>query len=65
MRWWLYKLAWPSYDCEQCVGQDWWQGCYCAYYGASAPNCGPEWWRVLMRRLYNFGWNNSLSAEQL
>ena len=62
----LYNWAWPSFECQQCVGQEYWQGCYCDYYGASCPGGpGPEWWRLLLRRLWNFGWRNSLSAERI
>lgn len=61
----LYNWAWPSFECQLCVGQDWWQGCECDYFGGSAPGCGPEWWRVLLRRLWNFGYRNSLSAERM
>lgn len=32
VRSWLY----PSYECELCVGQEPWQGCYCAHHGAVA-----------------------------
>jgi hypothetical protein len=47
---WIVRLAFPSYECEQCVGQEPWRGCYCAYYGASAPNKGPEWWRYKLQQ---------------
>lgn len=47
VRVWLY----PYYDCQQCVGQEEWQGCYCAYYEAVAPNTGPEKWRIVLRKI--------------
>lgn len=47
----VYDLAYPPYDCEQCVGQEPWQGCYCSYHGAVAPGENHvEWWRGLLRR---------------
>jgi hypothetical protein len=53
------KALYPSYACEQCVGQEEWQGCYCAYYGAPAPNCGPSrlrhWLRTLADRYLGIG----------
>lgn len=48
---WLARLCYPSYECEQCVGQEYWQGCYCAYHGASAPCHGPEGWRAALRAI--------------
>ena len=49
LRIYLRRLAWPPYDCERCVGQDY--GCWCDYHGAIAPGIGPEWWRVRLRVL--------------
>lgn len=50
---WLHKLihdtAFPRYECEQCVGQEPWQGCYCDYHGASAPGEGPTRWHIFWR----------------
>jgi hypothetical protein len=51
LRWRLRRLTWPVYDCEQCVGQDVWQGCYCDYHGGVAPGVGPERWRVWLRKV--------------
>lgn len=49
---WKWRaLLYPSYECTQCVGQDWWQGCYCQYHGGIAPGIGPETWRVWLRKL--------------
>lgn len=39
----IYNAAWPSYACELCVGQEYWQGCYCDYHGAPHPG-GPSRW---------------------
>jgi hypothetical protein len=50
-RWWVRRLLWPSYECELCVGQDAWQGCYCAYYGSPRPSHGPSRARVIARGL--------------
>lgn len=45
------NLLYPSYECEQCVGQEPWRGCYCAYFGCVAPNKGCETWRSYLRML--------------
>lgn len=45
------RLLWPSYNCRQCVGQEEWRGCYCAYYGAPGPGEGPSGARVWARGL--------------
>lgn len=57
---WAYVRLWPAYDCEQCVGQEYWQGCYCAYYGGWSP-AGPRatpWWVEPGRRLYTKIWGD-------
>ena len=57
LRAWLRRTGWPYYPCEQCVGQEPWQGCYCAYHDAYAP-CSPDMPRKaalarwLWRKLY-------------
>lgn len=33
----LYDYAWPAYECERCVGQDQWAGCYCQHHGLPGP----------------------------
>jgi hypothetical protein len=49
----IHRLAYPGYACERCVGQDEWQGCYCAYYGACGPNNEPECgWLTRLARWY-------------
>lgn len=52
---WLRAIGWPTYDCQLCVGQNHWDGCYCAYYNAYAP-CGPEppAWVEVIRWLHGF-----------
>lgn len=54
LKWRIRSFLYPSFECEQCVGQD--HGCYCAYYEAVAPNCGPEKWRVVLRDLAYRWW---------
>lgn len=48
----IYRAAWPPYDCCQCIGQDWWQGCECDWRGAIAPGVGPERRHLLLRKLW-------------
>lgn len=55
-----YKIinhAYPPYDCEDCVGagKEW--GCYCRYYGATAPCEGPSDYHVFIRKIIKFLWN--------
>lgn len=52
IRYAIRRAAWPVYECELCVGQDPWQGCYCAYYKSDRPG-GPDLplWRRLLRRV--------------
>lgn len=49
-------LLWPGYACECCVGQEYWQGCYCAYNEAIAPGFGPTlpyvWGRAVYRLFF-------------
>ena len=49
------RALWPPFECELCVGQEYWQGCYCAYHGATAP-CDPyvAWWRRWGRRAWEW-----------
>lgn len=61
---WLRCLAWPTFDCEDCIGmRD--HGCYCAYYDAVAPSQGPGDWHVFLRRLhgYLFMWTSPFWTE--
>lgn len=65
---WLLRLlrafAFPYYMCEQCVGQESWQGCYCAYYDAMGP-C--DMWRSpqreFARRLVCRAWFNQAGID--
>lgn len=51
--WWLRGLAWPTFDCEDCIGmRD--HGCYCLYYKAVAPSAGPLPWHDFLRWLHGF-----------
>ena len=54
---WLHRLifdfAWPRYECCQCVGQDYWQGCECDYRGAIAPGVEPERRHVVARKIWS------------
>lgn len=60
MRRWLLRyfyspreVLYPGYDCIQCVGQEPWQGCHCAYYHAWDPYVSrPPWWARLGRRVW-------------
>jgi hypothetical protein len=54
LRGWLRTRLYPSYECEQCVGQEPWRGCYCSYYGATAPGEGPGPIRAWLRRALGF-----------
>lgn len=60
----LCNWAWPFYDCELCVGQEYWQGCYCAYYEADGP-CSPytPLWRMALRYLWNWMYRNRISGS--
>lgn len=48
--WRLRDLAFPVYDCEDCIGMIE-HGCHCAYHGAPAPGRGPERWRSWLQSL--------------
>lgn len=50
--WRVQAFLYPTFDCNQCVGQEPHQGCYCAHYDAVAPCSAPEPWRVLGRKLF-------------
>lgn len=57
---WLERLAWPPYDCENCVGVfEGVSSCYCAYYGAIAPNIGPTRWHLFVRSIHKRLYPNS------
>ena len=67
--WAWRRLCWPSYECQLCVGQDWWQGCYCAYHECAGPCAEPPRWMRLGRWLYaqaveRLDLSGSLSSEE-
>jgi len=37
----LCNLLYPSYECQQCVGQEAHWGCYCGYHLCVSPCVGP------------------------
>jgi hypothetical protein len=51
----LLRLAYPKFDCENCVGYAE-MGCYCDYHGAVAPGIGPSrrhmFWRWVWRKTF-------------
>jgi hypothetical protein len=47
---WLRRLAWPVYECADCIGMKE-HGCQCAAYDAEAPGTPPTRWRRLLRKL--------------
>ena len=49
--WRLRSWAYPGFDCQSCVGQEPWQGCYCSYHGCVAPCTGPTRRHVILRAL--------------
>lgn len=49
----IYNAAYPTYECELCVGQEGWQGCYCAYHGAISPSAGPHTGHLLLRLIWD------------
>lgn len=53
-KWWLYHKAFGSYECYQCLGQEWWQGCHCQYYDATAPGKGPTWMESKLQKLWYY-----------
>ncbi len=56
-RGWLYRLAYPYYECEDCIGVCFdgghFRGCYCDYYKAYGP-CDDHgrWWNRAARWLH-------------
>lgn len=54
---WMRELAFPYFSCEFCVGQEYWQGCWCAYHRAEAPGDGEiRAWRRLLRSTLAIVW---------
>jgi hypothetical protein len=55
---WLNDLAWPTYECEDCIGMAE-HGCWCAYHEAEAPGKGPGNLRFYLREILKaIGWAN-------
>lgn len=54
IRSWIAKKLYPDFACEGCVGQEYWQGCYCAYHGATGPGEGPSIFISYARRVAKF-----------
>lgn len=53
-RLWLRNIAYPIYECEWCVGQEKWHGCYCSAHNAFAPgDSNGTWWEEGCRRMYD------------
>lgn len=44
----LFRLAYPVFDCIDCIGMRE-HGCQCAYYDAVAPGKPPRWWHIVLR----------------
>ena len=44
LRGWLRKQLYPGFECEQCVGQEWWQG-------GRADECGDQRSGAALRRV--------------
>lgn len=36
IRAWLWKIAYPIYECEDCIGMKHY-GCYCSHHNGAAP----------------------------
>jgi hypothetical protein len=51
----FHNVAWPHYDCENCIGVIEY-GCYCAYNGACAPGVGPMRRDLALRWAYRKIW---------
>lgn len=49
-----HDVAWPPYDCQFCVGQEY--GCWCQHYGACAPGVGPMRRDLALRWIYRKIW---------
>lgn len=47
---WLRSIAWPSFDCEDCIGMAE-HGCYCSAVGAIAPCTPPHWWHKILQHV--------------
>lgn len=57
LKWRLWRVAWPEFDCEDCTGAGFYMPCYCAYHGGIAPGIGPtKWYKRFRRVLIAVGW---------
>lgn len=54
LNWWLRARAWPTFDCEDCIGMLTPHGCYCSASDAVAPGEGPSEHHLWLRWLH--GW---------
>jgi len=54
----LEAAAWPTFDCEDCIGMVQ-HGCYCSASDAVAPGCPPERKHLVLRRIHRFFWPRS------
>jgi hypothetical protein len=48
---WVSRQAYPHYECECCIGQEWWRGCYCQYHDCIGPCEEPRMWHRFWRRV--------------
>lgn len=70
IRWlrnWVGGLAWPSYKCQFCIGQEPQHGCYCSYHECFGPS-NPEGTRAqrFARKVYSplFSWYDQIEAQR-
>lgn len=47
---WLLKIAYPRFDCENCLGIPEY-GCYCISYNASAPGRPPRFRQKVAKKI--------------
>lgn len=48
---WIFRVAYPDFECARCIGQSYGESCYCAAHGAVAPATAPRWWHLAARWL--------------
>jgi hypothetical protein len=53
LRFRLERLAWPRYQCVDCIGAGCGREhpCYCAYHECDGPCSQPPGWRRLLRKI--------------
>lgn len=51
----IYRLAWPSYDCEDCIGAGCGHtlSCYCEHHRCVGPGAEPRAHHRALRRLWS------------